>query len=1106
MTAFTPAVNPIKAWLSEFLLTRELFKGPNGKPLYSYQLSEHEYASLRDLLQKYLRLASSPVQVIHLGACFCLFVSEQYRRNYNSSWSWSGAESELAVSLSHSQHATLTSKGLEYWKRPIRYRENGRDWLGSLFAEGGLPWPLVQKESHGFGKAVNRGINLFSAGSSHRTTADLIAAHEDELPISFRNLETRQLLAGIVEQLMHLAGQYPLKDQKDPAAYLDKVAPEWTEAFPIPLDETNARGLINDWLHDAGKQRLDRKEGLIQARAFTCEHFLLGTLPDWRIRTELALPKEHSFDIDAQQLGSTRLDQAYYEGEHILARGPAVYAQLNESCLTIRFSNPSISIERRRLGEPVTLRLLDNGRVVQCYQFDGSELDYEETPLVFEQRADCWQLVGTSSCGVAGESARIRIPTKFSFSSDGLAPSLLTTDKENGQWLNLRADVSLQNGPDLYRIELNQNQNEHRKPALAGVQGLYDSNPGVVYLGWPRLELPEDYEFGLGDTLEFANGQPLDTLRRTGPFGVVRYTLKNRTGKTLLTRRFAVLPKEFSTSLLPATTEKPARLQIKGALQLDLKIDSSLLMAKRLESDHSATTFSLIHRTDTPPAGFTLEIDQKNSNQPLRLHLPYPYQGARLIGPDDRPSQAHELTLPELIGHRIALTSGQTQGQSFYMQLELVCEALPHPKRHYEIKVGSSPTLLNLFSYQNDMLQMLGAVDEQDAFIRLTLETEKRALSLNIRRYNGRLQWESRDTFTICEISNATILNDTEVEAMLLSDPKQAPVKIEELKSQNVGTGRFILPNTMQRDGPWLIYPAKDSKTQFRPALFVSASSITEIQTEVFSLHRATQVFHPKTNPNAISQQITVMAKEFGHSGWQYLADLKQHYAHLPLSSFESWKALSKQPDALAFAVLRLEMDEVFCARIRDELAVIWEAIPLPIWFEAHARFLQGLIACGLPEILIKNLETNRAAVLRLVVSGFDYLGDYLSTGNKSSLTKIPPQLVVPGWNQALRQQHATDRQWPTDLTAELTSWFLQNPIPEFLREITPVGFTKAVSYLPIFLAYVTAGKATLNDLPVPMAYLKFAIRLVSDFDRQGWFAPTHALMVSYLLASEDEA
>ena len=91
-------------------------------------------------------------------------------------------------------------------------------------------------------------------------------------------------------------------------------------------------------------------------------------------------------------------------------------------------------------------------------------------------------------------------------------------------------------------------------------------------------------------------------------------------------------------------------------------------------------------------------------------------------------------------------------------------------------------------------------------------------------------------------------------------------------------------------------------------------------------------------------------------------------------------------------------------------------------------------------------------------------------------------------------------------MSTKLGAIHLQNPVPEFLREITPVGFTKAVSYLPIFLAYVTAGKATLNDLPVPMAYLKFAIRLVSDFDRQGWFAPTHALMVSYLLASEDEA
>ena len=71
------------------------FKGPHGKPLYSYQVSEEEYKSLLELLKQQLRRSDNPLHAMHLGACFCLFVSEQYRRNYNSSWSWSGAEAEL---------------------------------------------------------------------------------------------------------------------------------------------------------------------------------------------------------------------------------------------------------------------------------------------------------------------------------------------------------------------------------------------------------------------------------------------------------------------------------------------------------------------------------------------------------------------------------------------------------------------------------------------------------------------------------------------------------------------------------------------------------------------------------------------------------------------------------------------------------------------------------------------------------------------------------------------------------------------------------------------------------------------------------------------------
>ena len=151
--------------------------------------------------------------------------------------------------------------------------------------------PLVQSESHGFGRAVRRGIkHFYRTEGNRRTTADLMADFEEGLPAAFRNLETRRLLVGIVDQLMYLVEHYPLKDLQDPASHLDQQAPGWTDAFPIPLDESNARTLLNDWLRDAGQKRQERKEALEKTRAFTCDHFLHGTPPQWSIRTDLILP------------------------------------------------------------------------------------------------------------------------------------------------------------------------------------------------------------------------------------------------------------------------------------------------------------------------------------------------------------------------------------------------------------------------------------------------------------------------------------------------------------------------------------------------------------------------------------------------------------------------------------------------------------------------------------------------------------------------------------------------------------------------------------------------------------------------------------------------
>ncbi len=446
----------------------------------------------------------------------------------------------------------------------------------------------------------------------------------------------------------------------------------------------------------------------------------------------------------------------------------------------------------------------------------------------------------------------------------------------------------------------------------------------------------------------------------------------------------------------------------------------------------------------------------------LQLHLPYPYQGARLLDQCGNPSRARELLLVDLMGYRISLTSGLTQGQTFHMQLELVSaeQPHPHPQRTYSIRVGSAPVMLNLFSYLADMQNMLGAVDEQDAYIRLSVEAEQPLLKFDIRRYGGQLDWEGRYVFHIGGVSNKAVLDGVKAEAMLLSDPKRTPLQLIEKTSESVGTGSFEIPQAMQSRGPWLIYPADDSDIRFRPALYLMPENSLDTSAEVISLHRAAELFHPWRNPYVIDHQVAAMADDFNHSGWQYLADLKQNYHHLPLSSFETWKALSRNQEALSFAVFRLEMDESFCVRIRDELAVIWETIPLPLWVRAHRLFQDAMRLTGLPEVLVNNLVSNRASVLRFIVSGFEYLGDYLSTGSRSSLIKLPPENVLPIWYQDLRRFHEANRNWPTLLGRELSNWIEGQQLPSLVKALSLADFTDAVTYLPVHgLCHCWSGK-----------------------------------------------
>jgi hypothetical protein len=318
-------VSKSRACIKEFLFVRGMITGPDGTPLYQYHVTDDEYSELLSALKKSLSDIRSPLYFSYWSAAFCLFVAEKYRREYDGfglGWSWSGFEEPLSVRLTSLQHREIVNKGLEFWKRPVRLRSNGYDYLGSLFDEGGLPWKLIQSETHGFGRAVRASVaNYYRVKQTGGDVVSVVLNYAQHFPQTFRTQEKYLLLASIVEWLMGLVETYPISTIDNPADFLDEHAPNWRKQSPLPVGENNARNLINEWLIDAGKSRAEKKCLEADQKNYSCEYWLAGNLSDWSIKTEVFLPADIEIELEGQAIQSTRIELAFYEGDDLLKRG-----------------------------------------------------------------------------------------------------------------------------------------------------------------------------------------------------------------------------------------------------------------------------------------------------------------------------------------------------------------------------------------------------------------------------------------------------------------------------------------------------------------------------------------------------------------------------------------------------------------------------------------------------------------------------------------------------------------------------------------------------------------------------------------------------------------
>jgi len=1092
-----------KAWLKEFLFVRGMITGADSSPLYSYHVTDEEYAALPSILRQSLLDIDSPSHSQYWSAAFCLLVAEKYRREYDGSnlgWSWKGFEKPLSIALPSNRHSEIVKKGLEFWKRPIRNRSNGHDYLGSLFDEGGLPWRLVQSETHGFGRAVRGAVNqYFKAKMAGNDIASVVENYSYTFPQTFRTTEKYLLIASIVEWLMQLAEDHPLASVEEPADYMDKHAPDWRKKSPLPLGEHNARNLINDWLKDAGRTRSEKKQLEADEKNYTCEHWLNGTYINWSINTEVFLPEEIQIQLEDHQIQSTRVEIAFYEGDSLLKRAGIAHGKVNDDRTTInlKIQSRSVTVNRTNAELPLTIHFLSNGHRINASYFEGSEVDHVSSPLIFVRSNDQLKLLSTDSAVVPNDRAVLRIPSDMSLQQQVDYEELASEDT-GARWISLASDIEVV-GPNNRVLVSFDPKAVFKKPFLTGTVSLYSTLPNLAYRGWPSVGGMDSNENHHARVL--ANGLPLELGRRQHGVGTFNLSVIGDFGETLLRRKIGVIPKDLRVLSIPSSSNSPAKIILKSEENFQVKVSGSNLLSDVQNYEHDVGITLDPKPGHQPPEKINIELSgESNSSEPVVLRLPYPKTGVQLFDEQGGQIKGNFMSLDKLIETTMTLTPRPDSREQFFVCLELLSQDVPNFRRYYPFTVNKQSQQVSLYAFQEDIQQMLGTSINQDAFVRIRVETDQILKQIDVVRYNARLEGpNAMGRLEVVQDKSASADSNVRVSGMRLDDPGAEPVEAFERLSEGVGMGVFELPQKMMKNGPWLLFAPSNSEAKFRPTVWVAEALRESGDKTPGTLHAAAKRFHPIHNPQAFDGIIAEMSQDPSHSGWDYLRILKDQYNSLPLSAFEGWKALSAHEAALALSVFRLELDSDFCRRMSNELAVIWETISVQTWVDVRATQKRFLVEKGIPEEFAEKLVVDRISSVSEHIPCFAHLGEYLKEPGYQNLQQVP-YVFAKYCFEDLRRNHADDQRWPEWFKVELTNWVHQQDLPDELKRLPDVGFSRAVAYLPIFMAAVTAGKARFEDLTPSLPELKLGARVLSDFDRYGWYEPTYSLVLSNLL------
>jgi hypothetical protein len=1104
--------NNIRRWLDRYLTRRDL-KQPDQRPLYGYHTTAGEYLELRDLL-RHCHARSGFMDDKAEAAGFCLFCADWYRREYSTSdgWSWEPIWRSLGCEISGNKLGKIIPKGLvDYWQRPIRFYDASerRNFLGSLFSEGGLPFLVLTEQGSRFQTLFTRILKQGGAAQQLAGSLEPVVKNQIELlnlPQVFREQTSVELIVNMADQLAQLVGLYQLQQKPDPVDVLDRSYPRWRESFPIPLDDETGRGFLNGLLTTASKEA---RKTSPSSSSLACEHFWQSISES--LETEITLPVELSMTVNRLP-ASNRFDLSIHEGRTLLASVGPAYGVVSEKLIKVRVRQQKLVCRRKDPSKALSVVASIGGQVVGAVDIPGSILDLGIVPVGFDSRDGGlrWPLVGQSSFTTRVEELSLLVPENALVSSEDCVVAAQNTSAFGTRIWQVSGRGSLTcSQDDVFSIRLGGAQAVHSRIELRGKLLDYPTRPSATYIGLPKVSCVPDAPAEVSNARLFLNGTAADACHLNKRLGSQWLTAKSAEGQTWLRRRVGILPADFQVELQPGDSPNHGYIRFKSSVNCFVEFVSEHLKVRRL-TDGKCIAYELNSELDIPPSQVAVRVCPNLESDPIDIQLPFPTVGVVALDANEQPLPK-TLSVDGLLGSRLYLFSRPDRSVQYRIEMRLANRPSSRAFYHWSYRADPErPVEVSLYELRSNIESLLSLEDGIDQKVVLTISGDGRDSEYRIRRHAADLE---RDWNRNVLFSSALASGDEKSirpVLMLLSEPERKAQEIVPRRSEGVATGEFDIPDFVQKNGPWLVLPHKDSSVSFRPVFIEGNHSKPESAEDIRSLQRAVLAFDHKALVSAFMPVLQQMAQNPGHSGWQFLKSLFDQYNYLSLATFEVWRALLKHPDALAMSLYKFSFEPEYIQHLEKDFPTVWETWSASVLKTAGLRYWDWMVEQGMPvEILDAHLKPDFATRLAACIPMLH--GDplkWLEDGSLPQEIQLPEALmhhvIQSEWYQGLLRNHDTDDQWPHDFGKRLKRWAQSQP-SNLLGFEPEQDYRNAVVYLPVYLAAVSSGREQLESSFPNMAEAAFHIRQTRDFDTD-WFRSVYQYaLLKFISISQKE-